>query len=93
MRRVDYSAFVEIFTNHLASEPAQDALRDAIERASAYISVLLCFERSPKECHRTMVAGKMKEAAGFEIRNIGVNVRPEPAQPKRPAKKMVEPTQ
>ena len=74
MRRGDYSAFFEIFSDHLASEPAQDALREAIERASAHISVLLCFERSPKECHRTIVAGEMKASANFEISNIGVNV-------------------
>lgn len=94
MRRGDYSAFVEIFTDHLASEPAQDALRIAIERASMHTSVLLCFERSPKECHRTIVAGEMKGAAGFEIRNIGVNPHPKPAKSERVSKKkMTEPTQ
>src|SRR3546814_2460559 len=35
-------------------------------------SVLLCFERSPKECHRTMVAAEMEQVAGFEVRNLGV---------------------
>lgn len=93
MRRGDYSAFVEIFTDHLATDAAQDALRNAIERASTHISVLLCFERSPKECHRTIVAGEMKGAAGFEIRNIGVNAYPEPADPERVSKKMAEPAQ
>jgi uncharacterized protein (DUF488 family) len=81
MRRGDYPAFVKVFTDHLAGEAAQNALRDAIEQASAHICVLLCFERSPKECHRTIVASEMERAAGFEIRDIGVNAPPVPAKP------------
>lgn len=73
MRRGDYQAFVEIFSDHLLSGPAQQAVREVIERASKHVSALLCFERSPKECHRRFVAGEIQAIANFEIRDIGVN--------------------
>jgi hypothetical protein len=53
MRRGDYPAFVEIYHAHLALEAGQRALQEAIELALRETSVLLCFERKPKECHRT----------------------------------------
>lgn len=73
MRRGDYMAFLEIYGAHLASEESQSALRQAVHVAQTDISVLLCFERSPKECHRTIVANEMSKAADFKIQNLGVN--------------------
>lgn len=73
MRRGDYAAFVEIYNAHIAQESAQRALRDAVELALTANAVLLCFERNPKECHRTIVAHEMCKHADFEIRNLGVN--------------------
>src|SRR3546814_14164394 len=72
MRRGDFSAFVDIYSEHLATPEAQAALHDAVDLAMRSSSVLLCFERSPKECHRTMVAAEMEQVAGFEVRNLGV---------------------
>jgi uncharacterized protein (DUF488 family) len=73
MRQGNYSKFLEIFCNHLSTEAAQEALRTAVTLASEKISVLLCYERSPKECHRTIVAIEMGQAADFNICNIGIN--------------------
>jgi uncharacterized protein (DUF488 family) len=73
MRRGDYSAFVEIYNTHLRLEPAQLALQGAVEMACEANAVLLCFERNPKECHRTIVAKEMSKHANFEIQNLGVN--------------------
>lgn len=76
MRRGDYPAFLEIYTEHLASDAAQKALGAAVAIAGERVSVLLCFERIPKECHRMIVAAEMAELGDFEIRNIGVNAGP-----------------
>lgn len=73
MRRGDYSAFVEIYNAHLALDAGQHALQEAVEMARNENSVLLCFERTPKECHRTIVANEMRKHEDFEIRNLGVN--------------------
>lgn len=80
MRRGDYPAFLDIYTEHLASDAAQEALGAAVAIAGERVSVLLCFERSPKECHRTIVAAEMAELGDFEIRNIGVNAAPASAR-------------
>ena len=76
MRRGDYPAFLEIYTKHLASDAAQEAVGAAVAIAGKRVSVLLCFERNPKECHRTIVAVEMAELGNFEICNIGVNAVP-----------------
>lgn len=73
MRRGDYPAFVEIYNAHLALEAGQHALREAVEMACKESSVLLCFERTPKECHRTIVANEMLKHGDFEVRDLGVN--------------------
>ncbi|WP_084250222.1 DUF488 domain-containing protein [Sphingomonas mali] len=73
MRRGDYPTFVEIYVAHLALDAGQRALQQAIEIAREESSVLLCFERNPKECHRTIVANEMRKHTGFDIRNLGVN--------------------
>jgi uncharacterized protein (DUF488 family) len=73
MRRGDYSAFVEIYNAHITLEPAQNALQVAVEMACEVDAALLCFERSPKDCHRTIVANEMCKHFDFEIRNLGVN--------------------
>lgn len=75
MRRGDYQAFLTVFNAHLSTAIAQGALTDAIAQASKRTSVLLCYERSPKQCHRTIVAREMEQAAGFRVRAIGVSPR------------------
>jgi len=71
-RRGDYSAFEHIFRAHLASDPAQLHLREAARIASDASAVLLCYERDPKHCHRTIVAKEMAEQSPFAIRHLGV---------------------
>lgn len=73
MRRGDYSVFVDIYAAHLGQPAAQDALKEAVEIAGVKPSVLLCFERNPKRCHRTIVAVEMDVLGNFEIHNLGVN--------------------
>lgn len=73
MRRGDYPGFLEIYTAHISTPEGQAALRAAIELAEESPSILLCYERSPTECHRTVVAKEMAVLAEFEVKNVGVN--------------------
>ncbi|WP_371431642.1 DUF488 family protein [Novosphingobium sp.] len=73
MRRGDYPGFLEIYTFHIAKPSGQDALRAAVELAQESPSILLCYERSPALCHRTVVAKEMKLLAQFDVKNIGIN--------------------
>ena len=78
MRSGDYAAFLKIYESHISTDAAQAALRDAVKLAETCTSVLLCFERNPKECHRTIVAAEMGRIGCFEVRNIGVNIQNRP---------------
>lgn len=71
-RAGDYPKFRKIFSAHLASEDAQSALDTVIPVANEGGACLLCFERSHKECHRTMVADEILKRTDLEIRHIGV---------------------
>lgn len=71
-RRGDFAEFRRVFGQHLASTKAQIALRDLNDLASTTRSCLMCFERDPKECHRSIVAGALAQEFGYNIRNVGV---------------------
>lgn len=75
MRRGDVKAFQEIFGAHIQAESALEALSTAVDLAKEESIVLLCFERDPKHCHRTIVASLMCELASFETKHIGVKKR------------------
>lgn len=73
MRRGDYPGFLEIYSSHIATPQGQEALRAAVDLAQESPSILLCYERSPAQCHRTVVAKEMTLLAEFDIKNVGVN--------------------
>ncbi|MBL0923641.1 MAG: DUF488 domain-containing protein [Sphingomonadaceae bacterium] len=72
MKRGDYSSFLEIFTRHLQRAEVIDAIEKAIELALQDNVALMCYERDPKECHRTIVAQKMGIRTSKKIRSLGV---------------------
>jgi uncharacterized protein (DUF488 family) len=72
MRRGDRATFEQIFLDRLHTTAAQAQLVEAIELASKHSIALLCYERDPKSCHRTIVATSMKEQSSFAIRHLGV---------------------
>lgn len=71
-RAGDYKKFMKIFSSHMKTEYALSDLKTAIELASSSVSCLLCYERSPDECHRTIVAQAIAADTGQRIQPIGV---------------------
>jgi uncharacterized protein (DUF488 family) len=71
MREGNRTKFVQIFSDRLNTDEARAALQQALQIAKQQPAVLLCFERAPADCHRTIV-GKELEKFGAEIKNIGV---------------------
>jgi uncharacterized protein (DUF488 family) len=55
----------------LTTEPAQAAFRDLEALAGAQPICLLCFERDPANCHRTVLAQRLAER-GFETVDLTV---------------------
>jgi uncharacterized protein (DUF488 family) len=72
MKRGDYRGFLQIYLSHIAQDCAQEALEEALSIANGSPAVLLCYERSPKECHRTIVAQHLTDRGSFQIRHLGV---------------------
>jgi uncharacterized protein (DUF488 family) len=56
----------------MKTKRAQSDLKAAIEHTQANISCLLCYERKPEECHRTIVAKAIAEDTGQQIVHIGI---------------------
>jgi len=72
MRRGDTNSFRAIFQERLDTDEAKAALDAAITMATQTPSVLLCYERDPKSCHRTIVAQIMEQESSFVVRHLGV---------------------
>lgn len=75
------AAFREIFSAHLNGPAARDGLAMALEFAADEAVCLLCLEKSPIHCHRSMVAARLNELSGQAIVNLRIQRRsPHPAQ-------------
>ena len=59
-----------IFRAHMTSVPAQAELAQAAALAREKLVCLLCFERDPACCHRTIVAEMIAAATGQSVRHI-----------------------
>jgi uncharacterized protein (DUF488 family) len=61
-----FDEFRRIYITHLKGPEAVGALKVLLEITRSVSTCLLCFERDPKTCHRTIVANRMK-ARGIEV--------------------------
>jgi uncharacterized protein (DUF488 family) len=61
-----YDQFRAIYESHIRTEGAQSSLRELIDVAAEKPTCLLCFERDPVTCHRSLVAEGMLES-GFQV--------------------------
>ena len=66
-RAADRDGFRRIFDNHLALPEAQAELAAAAERAGSETVCLLCYERDPAHCHRTIVADAIATRTGQAV--------------------------
>lgn len=74
-RAGQHSLFRRIYGEHLATPAAQDALDEATALVSERRTCLLCFEREPETCHRTVVAAAIADRTGFAITDLFVDPR------------------
>lgn len=71
-RAGNFELFRAIFNAHMDVEASREALQLAVSLAIEKSSVLMCYERDPKQCHRTIVAERMIALSSLKIRNLGV---------------------
>ncbi len=72
-KRGDMAAFARIFEEQLATGPAQIALGALVERMAGEVPCLMCYERDPARCHRTLIVERLRERADFEVRDLLVD--------------------
>ena len=72
-RRGDMGASERIFRARLTQADAQDALRELLDLSARLQSCLLCFERDPAGCHRSIVADAVAGLASMEVRHLWVH--------------------
>jgi uncharacterized protein (DUF488 family) len=59
-----------IFAEHMQTEPALAGLSDAVALSRSTPICLLCFEREPHDCHRSIVASMIRAQTGQSIRHL-----------------------
>ena len=59
-----------IYEAHLVEPEAQLQLVEALDIAKRRPAALLCYEADPLHCHRRIVAGRLTQAAKFEVEDL-----------------------
>jgi uncharacterized protein (DUF488 family) len=72
MRSGNVDLFLSIFSEHISKSEAQDALQDVGSIVTEEVCALLCFERDPKHCHRTIVAKELEQRTALKTWHLGV---------------------
>jgi len=66
-RAGDAAGMAAIFNAHMTGDEPQAELEAAITLAQERRSCLLCFERDPHFCHRTIIAGMISARTGQSV--------------------------
>ena len=69
-RSGDIPAFRRIYLARLATPEADAQLDEADCIATAGPACLLCFERDPARCHRTILAARLRERNGYAVEDL-----------------------
>ena len=69
-RRGRIAEMEAIFARHMATPEARDALARAAAIARERHAALLCYEADAAGCHRRIVADRIREAVGCEVRDL-----------------------
>lgn len=69
-KRGDMETFNRIFEAQLATPEARDALAALGELAKKETPCLLCYERDPAQCHRTLIGARLLDEGDMAIRDL-----------------------
>lgn len=72
-RRGDMVLFREIFGTHIDLDDSKAAVAEAALDVEQETVALMCFERAPGECHRSIVADRICEIVSADIVHLGVH--------------------
>lgn len=74
-RSGNHSLFVKIFSSHMETEGAREALVELADLVGSTTTCLMCFERCHTTCHRNLVVEKLSNLASISVRHIAVEHR------------------
>lgn len=69
-RAGQHKQFRAIYCAHLESEDALSSLEELTAAAQEKPTCLMCFERDPATCHRSIVAQEMVRSVGFKVLDL-----------------------
>lgn len=69
-RAGDVESYRAIFSRHMESPPARAAVQEMAQLAAAERSCLLCLERDPRHCHRSIVADRITALNGQQTKHL-----------------------
>lgn len=67
-----FDEFYQIYNAHVERPEAISALQVVGELSTKEACVLLCYERDPQHCHRSIVANRLSVLYTFQVRHLGV---------------------
>jgi uncharacterized protein (DUF488 family) len=92
-RAGEWIQFNRIFSRHLRTKSARKALGVACQLARSARACLLCYERDPSTCHRTMVVSAICDIIGLKVQHLYVpNGREEEGSDKQRRRKAAGPS-
>lgn len=71
-RRGKMREFRAIYQSHMGRPEAKDALAQLANTVENTSTVLLCYERDPQDCHRSIIAASLHTKYAIEINHLGV---------------------
>lgn len=66
----DLHTFSRIFEAQLATSDAQAALEHLLALSRSETVCLMCYEREPSRCHRTLIGERLKAKTDLEVRDL-----------------------
>jgi len=66
-RTSDFRAFSRAYLEHLALQ--SESMSKLVSIASRMPTAIMCFERDPGKCHRSLIASRMR-SMGFEVKDL-----------------------
>ncbi|WP_421791082.1 DUF488 family protein [Hyphobacterium sp.] len=71
-RAGNWKKFRQIYAGVMASQEAKQALDDIEKLLFQSSACLLCYERDPKTCHRSIVAKELSDRLKLQTKHLGV---------------------
>ena len=71
-RAGDTASFHAIFDAQLETEAAQAQLGEVEALVSTERPCLMCYERDPNRCHRSILAARLAETTGLAVRHLDI---------------------